>query len=110
MPPIRLVNANVHIQCGDNGSSANECIFTGGTFQIVFSDGYYYNDNTQVLDNMLIEGVTFMGLEDGSMANIDVYAGSFNARPPTTLTVKDCIFQVTLSLVCSFHYWCLSIS
>ena len=72
---------NTRYQCGEDGSSANNCTFVGGTIQLVMSPLAF---NEQEAANVVVQGVTFT--EAGLMSVQLVLAGD--------ITCLDCIFEV----------------
>ena len=74
---------NLHIQCGDSGESANNCIISGGSLQV---DGTAFRNNVTSLDNVVISGLTFTNTLQSNVW-ID--------RQGSVL-FRDCIFQVNL--------------
>ena len=78
---------NLHIQCGPDGSSANNCTVTGGTLQV---DGTDWLGNTEPPFNFKLSGFTFR--------EVDRY--NFWGNMPGSITFYDCIFRVSLLVVC----------
>lgn len=88
-----LSKSNVRIRCGVDGSSGNNCILSGGTFQLGFLRSL---DNTaskwfrNPIMNVIVEGITFKASteynvwaqNDGSLTLIDcVFADNENIAP-----------------------------
>jgi hypothetical protein len=76
---------NAMYQCGDNGLSADNCVFTDGSFQLI-SFGISF---TEAQTNVTFKGVTF---EAG-------YQGSMILANPGDITFDDCIIRVGFLLV-----------
>eukprot|EP00546_Thalassionema_frauenfeldii_P003452 CAMPEP_0178938314 /NCGR_PEP_ID=MMETSP0786-20121207/26261_1 /TAXON_ID=186022 /ORGANISM="Thalassionema frauenfeldii, Strain CCMP 1798" /LENGTH=402 /DNA_ID=CAMNT_0020617017 /DNA_START=160 /DNA_END=1365 /DNA_ORIENTATION=+ len=57
--PIPL-RSNLYIKCGTSGGRENKCIVRGGDVQV---DGtnYFGLDKSDVIENVVIEGITFIG-------------------------------------------------
>ena len=95
--PLVLGRPNMHIRCGSDGSSANQCVLSGGHLQVHLSHEYYYttaasstsaalhpdNKHLHPIANTVLEGITFTA------------ADSFNvlAEFPGDLTLRDCVFR-----------------
>ena len=79
--PLLFSNPNMHVSCGFDGSRESNCTFRGGLFHASFD-----NSLEGPLTNLLIEGVTFTGVEGGF--NIQAFG------PPGDLTLRDCVFKV----------------
>ena len=95
MQPVILVNPNVSILCGPDGNIANNCTFSGGTFQVALTDGYYYGTGSEVVSDILLQGIKFTGMSgDDASQNIFVYP-SYDGG--SGLVVKDCLFHVSCS-------------
>ena len=75
------LNGNTNYLCGEDGSSTNNCIVTGGLFQFAVSSFPYGFSNK---DNILISGFTFQKAEIGNAAIAS--SGNF--------VIRDCIFKV----------------
>ena len=75
------LNGNTQYLCGDDGSSANNCVVTGGQFQVGISN-FPYNFSNKT--NILLAGFTF---EKAEIASASIaYPGTFE--------ICDCIFKV----------------
>jgi hypothetical protein len=76
------LNGNTNYLCGEDGSSKNNCVVTGGEFQFSISLFPYGFSNK---DNILLSGFTFekAGISNAAIAS----SGSF--------TIRDCIFKVS---------------
>lgn len=88
------LNGNTNYLCGQDGSSKNNCIVTGGDVQFTIAFFAYDLSNK---DNILLSGFTF---EQGQISNAAIASsGSF--------TIRDCIFKVraTKSLETKHLFW-----
>eukprot|EP00563_Minutocellus_polymorphus_P006994 CAMPEP_0181033778 /NCGR_PEP_ID=MMETSP1070-20121207/7433_1 /TAXON_ID=265543 /ORGANISM="Minutocellus polymorphus, Strain NH13" /LENGTH=627 /DNA_ID=CAMNT_0023111217 /DNA_START=17 /DNA_END=1897 /DNA_ORIENTATION=- len=116
--PLPLFNPNVHIQCGDSGSSSENCVLSGGTDQfttlfdkellnqfIVFLPillpdlpplGDLPDDFVPNTSNLVVKGLTF---ENGIGATTE--GGAFNAMsaavnlssPGSNMLFEDCVWR-----------------
>jgi len=77
-----LSQSNTEIKCGDDGDPKNNCVVTGGIFQVLFS----YTNWAEVDENFVVEGVTF---QEADFASVMLS----NARD---VTFRNCIFRVGL--------------
>ena len=75
---------NLRINCGPDGSSANNCVVIGGTLQV---DGTDWLGNTEPPYNFVLSGFTF----------VDADRYGFWGNQPGSITFMDCIFRVSLS-------------
>ena len=97
MPPIRLINPNVNILCGPDGNIAHNCTFSGGTFQVILTDGSYYYSNTETVTDILLQGIKFTGMSgNDAIQNIFVNPTDYSSKG-SALAVKDCLFYVSCS-------------
>mmetsp|Transcript_1923 Transcript_1923/g.3447 ORF Transcript_1923/g.3447 Transcript_1923/m.3447 type:complete len:394 (-) Transcript_1923:196-1377(-) len=71
---------NLHIQCGPDGLSANNCTVVGGTLQV---DGTDWLGNTDPPFNFKLSGFTFREVE----------RYNFWGNMPGSITFYDCIFR-----------------
>jgi hypothetical protein len=84
-PPLPL-RPNMTIRCGDDGSLANMCWIVDGDLQL---DGTAMRNITDPsLDNILIEGLTFMSSSKHSLL----------ATKPGAITFQDCEWKVRILL------------
>ena len=74
---------NLRIQCGPDGSSANNCTVIGGTIQV---DGTDFLGNTEPAYNFELSGFTF----------VDTDRYNYWGNMPGSITFFDCIFRVSL--------------
>ncbi len=87
-PPLPL-RPNMHVHCGDDGSKANLCFVSDGSFQIDGTEFRGIEDPT--LDNILIEGFVFTGALDHSLL----------VTKPGSITFRNCEWRVRLRM----EYW-----
>lgn len=79
-PGLEL-NGNTNYLCGEDGSSKNNCVVTGGSIQFIIALFAYDLSNK---DNILLSGFTF---ENAEISNAAIASsGSF--------IIRDCIFKV----------------
>jgi hypothetical protein len=76
-----MARTNTKYQCGDDGSSANNCTFVGGTFQVVMSALSFQE---QEATNVVVQGMTF------SNPSLAIAIPSQSGD----MTFVDCIFEV----------------
>lgn len=77
-----FVKSQTTIQCGNDGSSDNNCVLTGGNTQVFAAGGTYSGEST--MENVHLKGLTFDAAE---------FLGSALARKGD-ITFRDCVFQV----------------
>eukprot|EP00978_Attheya_sp_CCMP212_P018454 scaffold50490_cov52-Attheya_sp.AAC.1 len=86
---ISLVRPNVHILCGEDGSSANNCILDAenSNFHVVsnFYDKPPEDQVIYILENVLISGMTFTGTNE--------MQASVYVSVPGEVTFYDCIWR-----------------
>lgn len=81
--PISIFRSNVHVLCGFDGNSNNNCVLEDGHVQL----GYYDKFNTNAtLTNTAVKGLTFT---KARYMNIEAQANG-------DLTIHDCVFKVGL--------------
>jgi hypothetical protein len=79
--PFLELNGNTNYFCGVDGSSKNNCIFTGGEIQFII-DLFSFDFSSK--DKILLSGLTF---EKGQISSATIAtSGSF--------VIRDCIFKV----------------
>jgi hypothetical protein len=76
---------NAIYQCGDNGLSSDNCVFTDGSFQLISFAISFFEAQT----NVTFKGITF---EAG-------YQGSMILANPGDITFDDCIIRVGFLLL-----------
>jgi hypothetical protein len=76
-----FTRANTIFQCGADGKSSNNCVITGGVYQLMHE---VLTFNGEIKDNVVIKGITF---EDATTGGILLAA-------PGDITFIDCIFRV----------------
>lgn len=79
-PPIPL-RSNMTIRCGDQGSRENQCWLNGGDLHMDGTNIYGIKDD--ILENVRIEGISFIGARDHSLW----------ATKPGSITFRDCQFR-----------------
>lgn len=79
--PLKIARSNIHVLCGEDGSSANECVLEGGMEQLVFVDLYESNHS---VTNVLVQGLTFSKAKTRNAA----------VKNKGQLSLVDCIFKV----------------
>lgn len=84
--PALTLRQNTRYICGEDGKSSNNCVITGGQFQLLSTYGSF---NTEVKANILIKGITF---QDGESAGALLVA-------PGDVIFEDCIFRVSVAMV-----------
>jgi hypothetical protein len=82
---------NSRILCGEDGSSANNCVWEGGMFQLLNVFAILGEQG----ENMFISGMTFRG---------SATAGAMLSNGGD-LTLKDCIFEEHNNLAPILSYW-----
>eukprot|EP00978_Attheya_sp_CCMP212_P013611 scaffold34157_cov52-Attheya_sp.AAC.8 len=86
--PLYLFRPNVRVQCGDDGSSSNNCIFSGGDYPVEITKPIFlleFDLPDEVISNIEIKGVTFTGAKISSF-----YADSDS---PGSIKFSDCIWK-----------------
>jgi len=82
--PLSITRPNIHIQCGEDGDSSNNCVLEGGHAQLVMKNSYFSDLGDLIkIENAIVQGVTFT---DGKTSNILV-EGEGN------LVIFDCVFR-----------------
>jgi hypothetical protein len=81
LPPIQLNASNIIITCGSNGLARNNCVISGGKYQI---------ELIEAITGVEFRGVTFVG---STVACINA-AGS----RVSSVAFVDCIFRVSCCL------------
>ena len=79
--PALTLRQNTRYICGADGKSSNNCVITGGQFQIIST---YSSFNKEVKSNIVVKGVTF---QNGQTAGALLVA-------PGEVQFEDCIFRV----------------
>jgi hypothetical protein len=92
--PLVLGRSNIHILCGVDGKSENNCVLTGGLFHVGFYDEW---ETGKAVTNALVQGLTF---HDAKNTN-------FLAENSGDISLIDCIFKVrtTISKLDGFLFW-----
>ena len=82
---IEIGQHNMHLICGINGDSNNQCVLSGGGVQVEVSDLYWTGGARVPAINVLLHGIRF---ERAASANVWIkYPGQFMFR--------DCFFSVS---------------
>jgi len=88
--PALVLRQNTRYICGEDGKSSNNCILTGGQFQLLST---FNSFNQEIKANIQIKGITF---QDGESAGALLVA-------PGDVIFEDCIFRVSFTtLHCLF--------
>jgi hypothetical protein len=82
--PLVLGRSNIHVMCGADGKSENDCVLTGGLFHIGFYDEW---ETGTAVTNALVQGLTF---HDAKNTNV-------LAENSGDISLRDCIFKVRTS-------------
>jgi hypothetical protein len=92
--PLVLGRSNIHILCGDDGKSENNCVLQGGLFHVGFYDEWLTG---KAVTNALVQGLTF---QDAKNTNV-------LAENEGDISLLDCIFKVrtTISKLDRFKSW-----
>lgn len=89
--PLIVIQDNVEILCGEDGSSANNCVFTSGLIQfITLASLPQFGLPSVTTNNFRLSGFTFTGTLT-SVPTIDAQPMGFSA-PGTNMIVEDCHF------------------
>ena len=80
-PPLTL-RQNTRFICGSDGKSSNNCVLTGGQFQLL---SLYNAFDFEIKSNIVLKGITF---ENGQTAGVLLVA-------PGDVIFDDCIFRVS---------------
>lgn len=81
--PLILGRSNIHILCGVDGRSENNCVLTGGLLHVGFFDEW---ETGRAVTNALVQGLTF---HDAKNTNV-------LAENKGGLTLRDCLFKVRI--------------
>lgn len=76
---LQVRKSNIHIKCGDDGSSTNNCIFAGGAYQLRVDRP----STLGAINNVIVEGVTFHSATENNVV----------ASASGAVSLKDCIFK-----------------
>lgn len=85
--PIVIGQPNMHVICGIDGDSNNDCFLSGGMVQLKISDEFRTTGTIVPAANALVQGLTF---EEASATNI-------LAQFPGEIRIQNCIFLVRTS-------------
>ncbi len=95
--PLILGRSNIHVLCGDDGKSENNCVLKGGHVQAHLSDRFQTGDE---IKNVLLQGITFS--ESSTHSVLAEYQGQ--------MMILDCRFEVRFFVFNCIHtgrYVCL---
>lgn len=81
--PIIIGRPNVHVFCGEDGRSENNCTLKGGRIQLAIFDEFEVG--VVPATNALVQGLTFVGA-----TSVNVLANFY-----ADVTFRDCIFEVS---------------
>lgn len=86
--PLVIVNPNIHILCGESGSSENKCTLFGGEAQVQGLGSSDLPDSNIVpnASNFTIQGVTFKSAL-GTSVNFEIHGEN--------IVIQDCLFLVS---------------
>jgi hypothetical protein len=82
---------NAHYKCGTNGSSRNNCVLVNGDFPILS-----VGELDDVHDGIIFEGITIQAS----------FRGGVVMAKPGHITFIDCIFRVSVIVVCCYCCYC----
>ena len=80
--PALTLRQNTRYICGADGKSSNNCVITGGQFQLIST---YTSFGNEVKSNIILKGITF---QHGQTAGVLLVA-------PGDVLFEDCIFRVS---------------
>lgn len=80
--PIIIGRPNVHVLCGEDGMSQNNCTLKGGMIQLAIFDEFEVGFVPAT--NAVVQGLTFVGA-----TSVNVLANFYGA-----VTFQDCLFEV----------------
>lgn len=93
--PLVIGRSNIHIMCGDDGKSENNCVLQGGLFHVGFYDEW---ETGKAVNNAMVQGLTF---HDAKNTNV-------LAENSGDFMLRDCIFKVrttTISWLDKILFW-----
>jgi hypothetical protein len=91
-PPIYM-RENSKILCGDDGSSANNCVLRGGGFHVISTLNLFFEVDEDPI-NVLVSGITF-----------DAPAGNgVLLVSPGEIIFNDCMFRVRFPMLLAFLF------
>ena len=91
-----VVRSNAHVKCGEDGSSANNCVITAGQFAVFLNTYDFFGDLS--MDNVIIQGIT---IQDISFAGDVPIACQHNRG---SIEFRDIIYRVSYKNIFCFHY------
>lgn len=86
--PIVIGRPNVHVLCGDDGNSEDNCTLTGGRIQLAIFDEF---ESEIPANNCLVQGLTF---SNAKTTSINVLANRNG-----NVVFQDCIFSVSWTIL-----------
>jgi len=85
-PPIVIGRSNIHLICGADGKSSNNCILDGGYIQLIVHNEFDVPEEHLPASNAVVQGITFTG---AISTNVLV-----QSTMPIHIKFHDCIFKV----------------
>ena len=82
--PIPIGRPNVHVLCGENGRSENNCQLVRGLVHVGIVDEFGLGIGGLYVDNILLQGLTFFR---ATSVNVIAMVGG-------NITIRDCVFTV----------------
>jgi len=81
----------MQVKCGDDGSSANNCTFTGGSWHAEFykHTSAFFKPH-EYIENVTLQGITFTNANEVNIVFNDPVLGN---GLPSHLEIKDCVFK-----------------
>jgi hypothetical protein len=83
--PIPIGRPNVHVLCGENGRSENNCQLVRGLVHVGIVDEFGVGGGGPYADNILLQGLTFFR---ATSVNVIAMIGG-------DITIRDCVFKVS---------------
>ena len=101
--PLALSRPNMHIICGINGDSDNECILSGGAVQLVVSEEYWIGETRMPALNILLRGIRFVRATSTNVlidtaGEVLFHDCAFSVSSSDVATSKVCVTQLTQNL------------
>jgi hypothetical protein len=85
--PIPIGRPNIHVLCGENGRSENNCQLVRGLVHVGIVDEFGVGSGGPYADNILLQGLTFFR---ATSVNVIAMIGG-------DITIRDCVFKVRFS-------------
>jgi hypothetical protein len=97
---IRISRPNVHVVCGDNGESQDECVVSGPSTHQVYLDAFQLPDNPKdyryyYLENVIFKGILFTGLTQVVGDKDNSAQASVLGSMPGKIQFIDCHWSVS---------------